>query len=38
MHQAREMIKIETIKREPLYVGEENKSKISSFTSSGDVY
>ena len=32
------MIKIESIKREPLYVGEINRSKIDSFTKSGDVY
>ena len=35
---AREMIIIETVKRVPIYVGEKNKSKINSFTKSGDVY
>lgn len=32
------MIIIETVKRVPIYVGEKNKSKINSFTKSGDVY
>lgn len=35
---AREMIKIETIKRDPIYIAEKNRSKIDSFTASGDVY
>ena len=35
---AREMIKIETVKRDPIYVSEKNRSKIDSFTASGDVY
>ena len=32
------MIKIEAVKREPVYVAEKNRSKIDSFTASGDVY
>ena len=35
---AREMIKIETVKRDPIYVADKNRSKIDSFTASGDVY
>ena len=29
---------IESVKRDPIYVAEKNKSKIKSYESSGDIY
>ena len=33
-----QMQMVESVKRDPIYVAEKNKSKIKSFESSGDVY